>query len=195
MQIGTLTPRNSFFSNSEVGISGLLEVNNWVTGVHATGPAGYYYQITTNPWTHGPWGGTGTIAHRAFMIPYVEETLETLHERDRLLLKMDKDYTNNTNLPGFNSWSNESLVLVMVTLDYPLDLESKKIMVTFDIEAPRPTEVQLFVMYQYQQTLPLSGRGKKAILAEIAGESSTYYFVLRPVKIGLYFYSLEVNLF
>lgn len=188
----TLTPRNPYYSADDDVYLARLTVNNWVTGVHATGPAGFYYQLVTNPWTGGPWGGTGAIAQRKFMIPYVEETLETLYEKNRLLLIVDKDYTDNTSI-DFDSLYNETNVIVEIGINQIS--ECKQMMVTFDVEAPRPEDTQLFYWGQYQQTLPLSGRGKKSILIDRIGGAGRYKFILRPVKFGLYIYSAEVILF
>jgi hypothetical protein len=125
------------------------------------------------------------------MIPYVDEPLETLYEKNRLLLVARKDFTNDAAL---GEYYKQNIVLASVTVFDFYEFQGRKLMVTFDIETLRENEIQLFVGEELEETIYVNRRCKRAVLVDIPDFAELYFF-LRPVHKELYIHGIEIDLY
>jgi hypothetical protein len=179
MLLFKLTPRNTRWGTGPQDFYGDLSVYNWFTGVRAYGLPGLYHVV-----------GRDYREPYRYMTPYLEETLESLYEKDRLLLIAREDYTNNTEFIE-HLWKQSNATL-RVSATYPENYLGKQLMATFDFEALRTNEVQLFFNREHQETLPVYGRCRKAVLVDLTDDHD-YVFTLRPARRELYIYSVEAE--
>lgn len=192
MYLFTLTPRNLGWTRNDAceKISGRLSVYNWFVGVHA-------YSLDSLSFPRGVNNFLIPLGGGRYMIPYIEETLQTLYEKDRLLLVQSQDFTNNTNL---GSTEANSAIVARLNVIAANTFEGNQLLVTFDIESIRRTEVQLFVNMDHYETIPVNARCKRSILVDVEdipnfGHMGPIQFTLRPTRRELYVYSVRVDLF
>lgn len=158
-----------------------LSVYNWFVGVHIYGAPGEYLVRGIRP---------GTF-YTSFMVPYVEETLETLYEKNALLLVTGKDYSDTDPIDPLGRLSVEDQPTVVVELFKGAFPQGKQLLVTFDLKALRPNKVQLFYWYEFIGSFDVDGRCKRAVLFDTPAE--TLYISLRPASKELYIYSVQVD--
>jgi hypothetical protein len=164
-------------------VAGDISVFSWFVGVRIYGLPGEYLVPGILP---------GTFAYR-FMIPYVEETLETLYEKNALLIVTGKDYKDTDPIDPLG-WFPDVYwqPSVCVSLRPEGICQGKQLLVTFDLRVLRPSQVQLFVNRDFQGSFDVQGRCKRAVLFDTPSAPDLYVF-LRPASNELYIYSVQVD--
>jgi len=180
----TLTPIDPNVGGAD--FEGKLRVYNSFIGGHTYGFPGFYN-------VQSEFRGRQYLS-RQYLWYCVEESPETLYENRRLLLVDRENYSSNYHC--YERWK-ENLVQVMVTFYDLSEVRGRTIMVIFDIEALRESNVQLFFHFWLQETLLIEGRDRRAILFYIPSwwERNSLFFHLRPKGNEIYINSIDIHLF
>jgi hypothetical protein len=121
---------------------------------------------------------------------YLEESLDSLWEKDRLLIVQRQDYENDTAF-GPSVFKQNLVNLHLLIHHNYLDLiRNQQIVVTFDIEPVRDTKAQLFLGSEYIKTFDVTERRKATVVYDPIERA---VFNLRPALNEMYFYSVKID--
>ena len=168
-------------SEEKDDLAGHLAIYNWFCGGHSYGTSGYNWVV--NETRDGR-----LIGKQIFTRPYVDETLRTLYEKARVLMVAIGDYSSNTGSTDFKYQC--SLKLKLYVSNYSKHTHDQ-LLITFDIEALRSTDVQVFYWDSHLQTFNVKNRTKIMVVTDIIDSSSIFY--LRPVNQEIYFYEAKIE--
>ena len=121
---------------------------------------------------------------------YLEESLDSLWEKDRFLIVQRRDFENDTAF-GPSVFKQNLVSLHLLIRHNYLDLiRNQQIVVTFDLEPVRDTKAQLFMGSEHIKTFDVTERRKAAVVYDPIERA---VFNLRPAVNEMYFYSVKID--